>query len=45
MRSPVDLHAEGLRSNEPAAGSLLLMQIVIGALLMLGVALIGLQAG
>jgi hypothetical protein len=43
FRSLIDLTAEGLGRNEPAGGSVVLLQIVVGALLMLGVALIGMQ--
>jgi hypothetical protein len=45
LPSLIDLTAEGFCRNDPTPGSVLLLQVVVGALLMLGVALIGLQVG
>ena len=40
--SVIDLTAEGLcRGGDPTPGAVVLLQIVVGALLMLGIALIG----
>ena len=41
----IDLTAEGFSANDTTPGDLMLLQIVIGALLMLGVGLLGLQIG
>ena len=39
--SLIDLTVEGFCGDDPAPGDVVLLQIVVGALLMLGVALIG----
>ena len=41
----IDLTAEGLGVNDGASSDLMLLEVVIGVLLVLGVALLGLQIG
>ena len=41
----IDLTAEGLSARDNTPGDLMLLEIVVGALLLLGVALLGLQIG
>ena len=41
----IDLTAEGFSAHDNTPGDLMLLEIVIGALLLLGVALLGLQIG
>ena len=43
--SLIDLTAEGLSARDNTPGDLMLLEIVVGALLLLGVALLGLQIG
>ena len=41
----IDLTAEGLGANDGTSADLMLLEMVIGALLLVGVALLGLQVG
>ena len=41
----IDLTAEGFSANDSTPGDLMLLEIVIGALLTLGAALLGMQFG